>query len=144
MTFGQRLEVKNLTKDSGRRCSSRQPGSALMMATPNGDPVKLYPKQPVASACAITIASTPSPISSSSSSAARRDRRPGHYRIDGVPVGKLKVTVTHPYIADVAATKEVDIREGVVTPVNLMLHNKPVVEPDAGKPDATAPYPGLH
>lgn len=147
MTFGQRLEIKNLTKEYWSPELEPAPiTSALMMATPGGDPVKLYPKQPgryhvrdhdrkfaVADVFVLQY-----PLHAVTDGT-------GHYRIDGIPVGKRKVNATHPYIPDVAAVKEIEIREGVVTPLDLMLHNKPAPAlPDAGKPDAIAPYPGLH
>lgn len=148
MTFGQRMEVKNLTKEYwAPELDPRQPG-ALMMATPGGDPVKIYPKQ--AGRYHLVdhdrkyviddLFVLPQPLH------AVTDAK-GHYRIDGVPVSaKLKVTATHPRIADVAASREIEVRAGVVTRVDLLLHNKALERPgDAGKdPDAVAPYPGLH
>ena len=46
MTFGQRLEVKNLTKDYWTpELDPHGPGAMMMARTSNGaDPVKLYPK----------------------------------------------------------------------------------------------------
>jgi hypothetical protein len=55
----------------------------------------------------------------------------GHYRIDGVPVGKMTVEVFHPAITTHdAVKKEVDVRDGVVTTVDLTIPNeKPAVQP---------------
>jgi len=148
MTYGQRLDVKNLTKEYWAPELEPAPSlsGALMMATPGGDAVKIYPKQAgryhvrdhdrkYAVADLFVLQYPLHGVSDGS----------GHFRIDGIPVGKRDITVTHPYIADVAATKELDIREGVVTQIDLMLHSKPAPSnADAGKSDAQAPYPGLH
>ena len=56
----------------------------------------------------------------------------GYYRIDGVPVGKLKVSSTHPHI-DSNAEADVTVAAGVVHKVDLVLKN---VNKDAGAPPA--------
>ena len=118
---------------------------ALMMATPHGDAVRIYPKQagryhlvdhdrkyviddlmvfrhPLHAVTEVT----------------------GHYRVDGIPVGKMRVTVSHPQIQNAASTTDVDIQPGVVATVDLTLNYNPPSPSDAGAADAVAPYPGLH
>jgi hypothetical protein len=48
----------------------------------------------------------------------------GHYRIDGLPVGKLKVGVHHPTV-DADAEAPVNVVAGVVQKVDLTLTYKP-------------------
>ena len=64
----------------------------------------------------------------------------GFYRIDGVPVGKLRVSTTHSQI-DSNAEADVTITAGVVHKVDLLLKN---VNKEAGAPppvDAAAAPP---
>jgi hypothetical protein len=58
----------------------------------------------------------------------------GYYRIDGVPVGKLKVSSTHPKI-DSNAETEITVAPGVVHKVDLVLKN---VNKEAGAPVPSA------
>ncbi|MBX3233476.1 MAG: carboxypeptidase regulatory-like domain-containing protein [Labilithrix sp.] len=146
MTYGQRLEVQNKTKEFWTPdLVPRDPG-ALMMATPGGDPTKLYPKHPGRyqlvdhdrKYVVDDLFVLQYPLHAVSDGA-------GKFRIDGIPVGKRKLTVTHPAIADVIAQREIDVRDGVVTPVELMLHNKESAGPkDAGDDSGWVPVPGLH
>lgn len=136
MTFGQRLEVKNLSNDFWTPIL--EPGQAhiLMMATPNGDPVKIYPKRQgtillhdrdrqYANVDGFVLLH---PLHATSSTT-------GYYRIDGVPVGTLKVSTLHPQIpgippnANATAEQEVAVAAGVVHKVDLVLKN---VARDAG------------
>jgi hypothetical protein len=136
MTYGQRLEVVN---DSKYAFAPRLTGiyqAAVMIAPPgrNGDPVKLYPPKAGHYLLLDTMQSF-----------VRQDlfvyRQPlhavtdlaGHYRIDGVPVGKLRVGATLPII-DANADAEVEVRPNVVEHVDLTLTYRPS-EPvlDAGR-----------
>jgi len=133
MTFGQALEVKN---DGGggplfAPDFENQSAPAIMIATPGGDPVKLYPKQPgryrlidrVGNAwldADVFVSVTPLHAAS--------DLK-GHYRIEGVPVGKLKLNAWHPAIAH-AWEKEIEVKDGVVTTVDVSIVNdKPAQQP---------------
>jgi hypothetical protein len=136
MTFGQRLEVKNLSNDFWTPVM--EPGSAhvLMMATPNGDPVKIYPKRPGTlllrdrdrTYAVVDGFVLLHPLHATTSLT-------GYYRIDGIPVGKLKVSTLHPQIpgtppqANATAEQEITVATGVVHTVDLVLKN---VNRDAG------------
>ena len=147
MTYGQRLEVKNFTDQFWTpELEPKSPG-AMMMAPPhNNDPVKLYPK--VAGRHAVVdhdrkyivndLMVFRHPLHAVS------DMKTGHYRIDGVPVGKVRVTASHPEIPSVATTFETVVKVGEVSTINLTLSYKPVGPKDGGGADAAEPYPGLH
>jgi len=143
MTFGQSLEVKN---DGGQGPLfapdfENQASPAVMIATPGGDPVKLYPKQPgryrlidrVGNAwldADVFVSVTPLHATSDAK---------GHYRIEGVPAGKLKLSAWHPAIAH-AWEKEVDVKDGVVTTVDVSIVNdKPAKQPPPANVKAILP-----
>ena len=134
MTFGQALDVKN---EGGAGPTlwapdfENQSSPAVMVATPGGDPVKLYPKRPgryrlidrVGNAwldADVLVSVTPLHTTS--------DLK-GHYRIEGVPVGKLKLNAWHPSIAH-SFDKEIEVRDGVVTTMDVSIMNdKPAQQP---------------
>ncbi len=123
LTFGQALEVQNKSAPSAGLYGpsfENQPLPALMMATPNGDPVRLYPKvmgryrlvdrsgHKWMDADVYVIGQPLHAVTDIS----------GHYRIEGVPVGKLHIGVRHPAIeGDVH--EDIDVKNGVVTKVDL-------------------------
>jgi hypothetical protein len=136
MTIGQRLEVANKAKDMWAPAIEQAQLPALMVAPPNGDAVKLYPPKPGH----MTL------IDRMGHPWARSDvwvfmhplhavsALDGHYRIDGVPVGKLKVNVRLTAIGQ-ETSKEVEVLAGVVQKVDLTLaYHAPK---DAGAPAAT-------
>ena len=141
MTFGQRLEVKNLTKQFWTPKLEPPQSGMLMMATPGGDAVKLYPKQPGhyhlidhdRKYVVDDLYAFLHPLHTAS-------KVGGSYRIDGVPVGKVKVNTSHPRIPDTEASQEIEIRECVVAKVDLELVNK---TPAPAPTDADAAYPKL-
>ncbi|HEX4516675.1 MAG TPA: carboxypeptidase-like regulatory domain-containing protein [Polyangiaceae bacterium] len=133
MTFGQALEVKN---DGGQGPLfapdfENQMAPAVMIATPGGDPVKLYPKQPGRYRLVDRVGNawldadvfvTVTPLHTTS------DVK-GHYRIEGVPVGNLHLNAWHPAIAH-AWDKEIEVKDGVVTTVDVSIVNdKPAKQP---------------
>ncbi len=132
LTFGQRLEVKNLAKDFWTPVLEPGTNLVLMMATPKGDPAKIYPKKPGhyllmdrdRKYVVVDVYAFLHPLHASSNLL-------GHYRIDNVPVGKLKVSTLHPHIGDATAEVEVEVQAGVVAKVDLNLKN---VNKDAGGP----------
>ena len=141
MTFGQRLEVKNVSKDFWTPMLEPQGTVLVNMATPGGDPVKLIPKKPGhylvldrdRKYALVDLYAFLHPLHASSDVA-------GHYRIDGLPVGTLKVSTTHPQI-DATAESSITISAGVVERVDLVLKN---VNKDAGPaPDAGGTAPPL-
>lgn len=133
MTFGQRLEVKNVSNDFWTPVLEPGTNMVLMMATPKGDPSKIYPKKPGhyllldrdRKYSVVDVYAFLHPLHAATDTY-------GHYRIDGIPVGKLTVSTTHPQIDD-TAERLIDIQAGVVTKVDFVLEN---VNRDAGPKDA--------
>jgi hypothetical protein len=134
MTFGQRLEIANKTPDLWAPSLAQTPLPVLMMATSHGDPVRLYPPRPgyftlidkeKHSWAQADVYALLHPLHAVSDSS-------GHYRIDNVPVGKLKVNARLRVLQrDVSA--DVEILANVVKTVDLVLHYTPTIEvaPDA-------------
>jgi hypothetical protein len=147
LTFGQRLEVKNVSKEFWTPMLEPQGAVMLSVLIPRGDPAKMYPKKPGhyllldhdRKYAVVDVYAFLHPLHTASDVA-------GHYRIDGIPVGKLTVSTTHPHI-DATAEVQVDIVDGIVKTVDLSLKNTnreagaPLV--DAGAPDA-AFHPPVH
>lgn len=143
MTFGQRLEITNKSKEFWTPMLEPGANRVMMMAPPkNTDPVKIYPKQPGhwlltdhdRHYAVVDVYAFLHPLHASTDAT-------GHYRIDGIPVGKLKVGATHPR-ANGNAESDVDIRENVVQKVDLVIHND---MPDGGVRDYDAgKHPVLH
>ena len=135
MTFGQRLDVKNLSNEFWTPKLEPQQSAMFMMATPGGEAVKLYPMKPGHyhlidhdRAYAVNdLYAFLHPLHATSDLS-------GGYRIDGIPVGKLTVNTSHPKIRDTEASKTVEIKAGAVTRVDLTLsYTAPVKAPaDAG------------
>jgi hypothetical protein len=141
MTFGQRLEIANDSKLAFAPVLSGAPRAAIMIAPPsqNGDPVKLYPPrpghymlgdqiQPFVQEVVLVLRQPLHAITD----------RAGHYRIDGVPVQKLKVGTELEAISG-QAQKDVDVRANVVEQVDFVLSYAPAGAPlnaqsDAGRP----------
>lgn len=142
MTFGQRLEVKNVSKDFWTPLLEPQPSVMVSMATPGGDPAKLYPKKPGhyllldrdRKYAVVDVYAFLHPLHAATDVA-------GHYRIDGLPAGKLKISTTHSQI-DASAEAELTVAPGVVHKVDLTLKN---VNKDAAAPvqDAAATQPTI-
>jgi hypothetical protein len=138
MTYGQRLEVANQSKLLFAPLIDQATTPAVMVAPPleSGDPVKIYPQK----AGYFTLVDRMEPF-------VREDlyvfRHPlhavsdtsGHYRIDGLPVGKLEVGVHHPAI-DADAKAPVEVVAGLVQRVDLALtyKPKPAAKVDGGLP----------
>jgi hypothetical protein len=141
MTFGQRLEVKNLTKEYWTPKLEPAQTTVMMMATPHGDSVKLYPKEPGH----YRIVDHDRKYATADLYVLRyalhgTSRVGGAFRIDGVPVGKMKLIASHPALSDVQ-TKDIEIKDGVVTRMDFELTYK---APDAGAPIDAGPGPRLH
>jgi hypothetical protein len=133
MTFGQRIEIKNKDKAVYALEISKNPQAALMVAPPGGDPVSVYPKEPGYSTL---IERMQAPYMQADVYALMHPLHTvsgvdGHFRLDGIPVGKLTVNVRLSAInRDVS--KEVEVLAGVVQKVDIQLeHRLPV---DAGAP----------
>lgn len=131
VTYGQRLEVSNKTKLLFAPLLDVTDSPAVMVAPPgeNGEPVKIYPTK--AGHFLLT---------DRMETFVREDlyvfRHPlhavtdtsGHYRIDGVPVGKLEIGASHPTVG-ASASAPVEIVAGVVQKVDLTLTYKPAPPP---------------
>ena len=127
MTYGQRLEVSNASKFAFAPIIDSEVSPAVMMAAPlgAGDPVRLYPRRPGHSAMADLMQPfvredlfvLRSPLHAVSG-------LDGHYRIDGVPVGKMSVRVQHPTVSS-QAEAPVEIVANVVQKVDLTLEFAP-------------------
>jgi hypothetical protein len=127
LTYGQSLEVSNRTGLLFAPLLEQGNSPAVMVAPPheNGEAVKIYPVQ--AGYFALTDRLQPfvhealyvfrHPLHAVTDTA-------GHYRIDGLPVGKLKVGVHHPTV-DADAEAPVDVVAGVTQKVDLTLTYKP-------------------
>jgi hypothetical protein len=139
MTFGQRLEVVNRTADVLSPVLEPSPRPVVMIAIPGGDPVKLYLPKPGR----YRLSSRERPWMKADVYAFLQplytaSRADGTYRIDGVPVGKLRVSTTHPTFGG-EASKEVEIQPGVVAKVDLVLEY--VAPPPAAPVDAGTDAP---
>ena len=135
MTFGQRLEVGNKMPDLWAPILAQAPMPVLMMSTSHGDPVRIYPPHPGYftlvdkenhSWAQADVYALLQPLHDVS------DER-GHYRIDGVPVGKLKVSARL-RVLQREASAEVEVLANVVQKADLVLHYTPAIDsaPDAG------------
>jgi hypothetical protein len=127
VTYGQRIEVTNLSRAPFAPIMDAEASPAVMMAAPlgAGDPIRIYPRIPGHS----VMGDLMQPY-------AREDvyvlrfpfhdvsTRDGHYRIDGLPVGKLTVGAQHPTVAS-QASAPVEIKANVVQRVDLTLEYKP-------------------
>ncbi len=125
MTFGQALEVKNEGSASMFAPDfENQTSPAIMVATVGGDPVRLYPKRPGRyrlvdrmgySYLEADVFVLYQPLHTVTD-------LEGHFRIEGVPVGKLKVNAEHPAIEG-STSEDIDVKDGVVTKVTLTIPN---------------------
>jgi hypothetical protein len=127
MTYGQRLEIVNESAVPFAPAIEREFSPAVMMAPPHaaGDPIRIYPRRAEYSAMTDRMA----PF-------VREDlyvfRHPlhavtdlkGHYRIDGVPVGKLTVGIRHPGVG-AEAQEPVEVTANVVKRVDATLTYAP-------------------
>lgn len=124
LTFGQRLDLVNATKTIVAPTLDQAPSPALMVVPPerNGDPVKLYPPHPGyftmsdklgAAYSRVDVYALLFPFHAVTSVA-------GHYRIDGIPVGKVDVSARLRAIGQ-EATQNVEVLAGVVQKADLTL-----------------------
>jgi hypothetical protein len=126
MTFGQRLEIKNRTTLMFGPTLAQVPAVALMVAPPteDADPVKLYPPRPGY----FTLVDRLQPFVKEDLYVLLHPLHAvsgmdGHYRIDGVPVGKLQVGVRLASIGE--AQQPVEVLAGVVQKVDITLTYAP-------------------
>jgi hypothetical protein len=127
MTFGQRLEVVNQSTVPFAPQIEKEFSPAVMMAPPKaaGEAIKIYPRRAEYSALTDRMA----PFMHEDLYVLRQPLHAvtdlaGHYRIDGVPVGKLTVGVRHPGVrAETEAP--VEVAANVVRKVDVTLHYIP-------------------
>jgi hypothetical protein len=140
-TFGQRLEFVNDSKLPFAPYLEDAFEPAVMIAPPdrNGEPVKMYPPQ----AGYFTLKDRLQPFVRGDVYVMRQPLHAvsnvaGYYRIDGVPVGKLKVGAR---LAELnppgnEAQQDVEVRPNVVQKVDIVLTYTPAAPRDAGAPRA--------
>jgi hypothetical protein len=131
ITYGQRLEVANETNLLFAPLIDDVSTPAVMVLPPagNGDSIKIYPQQ----AGYFMMADRLEPFVHNDLYVFRHPLhavtdRAGHFRIDGVPVGTLKVGVYHPG-AKALGEAQVQFLEGVVQKADVALTYKPVPVP---------------
>jgi hypothetical protein len=132
ITFGQRLDIANESRVAFAPTLSGVYQPAVMLAPPfrAGEPVKLYPPRPghyvigdqmqpfVREALLVLL----QPLHDVSNTA-------GHFRIDGVPVGKLKIGTQLDALGPAIPAVDIDVRPNVVEHVELVIPYEPT---DAG------------
>lgn len=140
LTFGQQIAVTN--KDVKLHAPQIDDNvlPALMVAPPNGDPVFVYPRKPghallsdqMGPAYVVAdVYSIYQPLHTTSDLS-------GHYRVDGVPIGKLEVNVRLKTI-NKDVIRSVEVIAGVVHKLDIALeYHAPVVDAGAAK-KVTAP-----
>ncbi len=131
ITYGQRLEITNQSTFLFAPLIDSVSTPAVMVAPPkgSGEPIKIYPQRAghfimtdrLQSQVHEDLYVFRHPLH------AVTDRK-GHFRIDGVPVGSLKVGVAHPG-ANTQAEVPVDIKADAVTKADVKVTYKPVVPP---------------
>lgn len=145
MTIGQRLEIRNVTKGKiFAPAFLQQPSPLALVAAPMGDPVNLYPQQPRvytlydkfgvgSSYLTGDVYVLHEPLHAVTDLA-------GHYRIDGVPVGEVKVNALLGVISK-EQTKTVKIQPNVVATVDLELNYTTPPPPPVLAPSTPPPRP---
>ncbi len=140
LTFGQKLDVKNKGPEIIAPLIDQGVSAVMMVAVPRApDPISLYPKRPGRFGLTDHLGKTfmlndvyvlLHPLHTVSDAH-------GHYRIDGVPVGKLTVNATHPAFAS-ETNQPIEIRAGVVVKADLLVTQK---KRDGGASSNVAPTP---
>jgi hypothetical protein len=138
MTIGEHLEIYNKTRELYAPMLAQVPTPAIMLAPPGGDPVKLYPLKPAYYTLIDRTGAAPYMVANVYTVAFPLHTTSGidgHYRIDGVPVGKVTVSAR---LAAIQRTvnKTVDVLENVVAHADLTLSYR--------RPNAGAPVPVAH
>jgi hypothetical protein len=141
MTFGQRLEVVNESKIAfAPTLTGSGPRAVFMVAPPSaaGDPVKLYPQRPGH----FLLGDAIQPFVREAVLVLRQPLHAvtdlaGHYRIDGIPTGKLKVGTQLEAIG-AESQRDIDVHANVVEKVDFVLSYSPGSPAPPG-----APPPGV-
>jgi hypothetical protein len=141
-TLGQRIDVVNL--DKSRSYIPYLIGDiaqAHMVAVQGGDPVRLYPTKVgryllVDEMNRLWMRSDVYVLKYATHAVTGLD---GHYRIEGIPAGTMKIDAFLPSI-DAVASRELTIEAGKTTKVDLELNYKKPVPP-SGSSSATPKLP---
>jgi len=128
ITYGQRLDISNDSHVAFAPTLSGVYQPAVMLAPPMhaGEPVKLYPPrpghymigdemQPYVHEALLVL---PQPLHDVSNTA-------GHFRIDGVPVGKLKIGAQLDALGKPIPAVDIDVRPNVIEHVELVIPYDP-------------------
>jgi hypothetical protein len=131
ITYGQRLEITNQSTLLFAPLIDNYSTPAVMVAPPRGtgDPIKIYPQRVghfimtdrLESFVHEDLFVFRHPLHAVTD-------RTGHFRVDGVPVGSLKLGVYHPG-ANTSAEIPVDIKADVVTKADVKVIYKPAGPP---------------
>jgi hypothetical protein len=137
VTFGQKLQIVNHdAKGFYAPVLSNMNMPAVMIPAPNGDPITIYPDKPgfahvtdrMGSPLAADLYVFQQPLHTVTDTS-------GHYRIDGIPVGNAKVNALSMAMARLRSksnvVKPIEIHDGVVAHVDLVLTFKPGAIPAA-------------
>lgn len=138
VTFGQKINIKNKGPEIIAPVIEQGTNAVMMVAVPGApDPISVYPRRPGRFGMTDHLGKSfmlndvyvlLHPLHAVSDGH-------GHYRIDGVPVGKLTVNATHPAFAS-ETNQPIEIFAGVVTKADLLVTPK---KKDGGAPPATTP-----
>ncbi len=129
LTFGQELDVYNESAEFWTPILEPGVSGVMRMLAPHTDPLRLYPKRPGhyllldhdRRYAVVDVYVFLHPLHTATTTS-------GSYRIDGIPVGKVRVSTTHPRFEGEVST-ELDVKPGVVNHVDLTLKH---VHKDAG------------
>ncbi len=132
LTLGQRLDIQN--KSNGLMFTpvfENQTSPAMMMAPPHGDAVHLYPAQMgryrVIDKGGYDYMELDVYVLGQPLHAATDDA--GHFRIEGVPVGKLSLGARHPFIVG-DKKQDIDVQSSTVTKIEITIaHDKDALRP---------------
>ncbi len=124
MMFGQELDVYNDSTDFWTPVLEPQAIKVMRMVPPHADPAKIYPKKPGhyflldndRKYAVVDVYVFLHPLHTVTTTT-------GTYRIDGIPVGKVRVSTTHPRFEGEVST-ELDVKPNVVNHVDLTLVHK--------------------
>jgi hypothetical protein len=143
MTYGQRLDVVNLDPREAylpHLEGARAP--ALMVAMPQGEPIRLYPPRP-GSYMLLDDMKHPWMVAEvfvfKFPTATVTDRA-GGFKVEGVPVGEVQVGVRHPDIGQ-TLEKSVKVEEGKATEVTFEITYQP---PPPASSSSAAKFPPIH
>jgi hypothetical protein len=144
MTFGQRLEILNTDdRESYLPHLEGARAPALLVAVPKGDAVRIYPPKMGLYQLTDNMMHTwlQADVMVLRYATATVSAIDGRYRIDHLPVGKMKISVRHPRIETVPGEKnfrEIEIKAGEALEVNLdVTYKAPAPAPSA------APLPSI-